>query len=94
MDWFDKKPGQPGIARLNDGAVATLLPVSVVPTVVRLPPSLGGTVSRIVSTDTIDCPECGNPHNRWHLDHEVNDGQHVTVVECPTFGQYFWRTGV
>jgi hypothetical protein len=84
LAWFTKEPGRPANPTGWYGSLST-----TTPTVVRLPPDLGGEVSRVVGTDRCTCPDCGCEHDRWHLEAKV-EGGHVAVVECPVFGKYLW----
>ena len=93
IEWFSKKPGEPAVQRSPDSTVvASLYPITTVPTVVRLPADLGGHVVRVLSVDHTRCPldGCDIMHARWHLDAEVEGGRHITVTECETAGQYLW----
>jgi hypothetical protein len=90
-EWFNKRPGKPAVQVQPDGSYATLLPITV-PSVVRLPAELGGSITNVLYVDKRECPRCEGVHERWHLDAAVegDDGNHVTVIECPAFGQFLW----
>lgn len=91
VEWFNKRPGKLATQTQLDGSYATLLPITV-PSVVRLPAELGGAIASVLYVDKRECPRCDNVHERWHLDAAVegDEGNHVTVIECPAFSQFLW----